>query len=321
MSQEQKEAANGNSNEGIMPGSASNEYITEADDNTRNSEYKTTNASDIHQEPINVVVNIPQDENRPQKRANLIAWIGLSVNAILAFFTYMLFLKTQEANKTSSDALKETKIAVAEAKRANDIAEDNYELAKQSSLNGDSISAQTIKNQIMALKETQKEFRISNEPYLQILAPQFKELIDDKNLTVKYVLKNYGQLPAIISKQWTGIVWSKAEDLPELMKNPTHYMPFKSHPNPSVSMIVAKESSDTGSITYATKIDKSQIEALFNQKLIAYYYGKIIYSSPTHPINHEYKFLLRFTFERDTIKNTQTFGYSPLYNSRSELKR
>jgi hypothetical protein len=79
--------------------SATTEYVEEAPNDIPQSQQDNSEKKD--KEPINVIVNLPQ-EAKGYKRSEMIAiWIGVAVNIILAVFTYLLFLKTVEANKTS----------------------------------------------------------------------------------------------------------------------------------------------------------------------------------------------------------------------------
>ncbi len=72
-----------------------------------------TNAA---KEPINVIVNVPKQENtigvaanRIASKTNLIAFYSMLVNIILALFTYFLWKEAIAATETASNSLTETK--------------------------------------------------------------------------------------------------------------------------------------------------------------------------------------------------------------------
>src|SRR5437868_5264523 len=77
---------------------------------------ETGDGDNENKEPVNVVVNLPADDKRPQITANKIAIWGLVISLVLAIVTYLLFRKTIDSNKTATDALEESR-------RANDISE------------------------------------------------------------------------------------------------------------------------------------------------------------------------------------------------------
>jgi hypothetical protein len=164
-----------------------------------------TEKEQVNKEPVQVIVNIPNDENKAATTANKIAIIGTIINLALAGLTYMLFQKTIEANKTSQYSLVEAQKAVEQAKRANDIAESNFKLAQLSSESSDSINninlgltKKSIEAQVVSINESQKQFQKGNEPYLQyrINATYFD---DKKTLVFTPSVLNYGKYPAIIT--------------------------------------------------------------------------------------------------------------------------
>lgn len=118
MSEENKNAARDESENPPIPPSASTEYVEEPDDNIGNTEEQTESGKQKNKKTKDFIIK------DPHKTANKIGWISLFVNGgislALAIVTYLLFLKTVEANKTSQDAL-------AESKRANDISKATLE--------------------------------------------------------------------------------------------------------------------------------------------------------------------------------------------------
>lgn len=127
--------------------------------------------------------------------ADGIAFTGLLVNIILAIFTYFLFREATISTKTANDA-------VAEARRSNTISEKNYALArdafeesKKSGQEANQLASKFLETQIGILKENQKQFNISNEPYLSIANPNVELFEVGKTVLSKIQIVNLGNYP------------------------------------------------------------------------------------------------------------------------------
>lgn len=191
----------------IIPPSSTTEYVGESDNNTVNSQQQTPATCQKDKEPIKVIVNIPQDENRPQKKANAIAWIGLGVNVILAFFTYMLFLKTTEANNESVRANNIAEMALNDS-RENQRRNDSLDsIIRERNYNRDTttmkISKQSLQSQINSLEETRKQFEIESRPYIQLGNIIVDSIEEGKFIHINLIVMNMGKLPA-------KIIWGKS---------------------------------------------------------------------------------------------------------------
>jgi len=138
MADERKQDTANNPEDTVIPPTATTEYIDETTTDIPDPIPTKTEIEQVNKEPVQVIVNVPKEENKTANAANRIAIFGTIINLVLAGLTYMLFQKTIEANKTSQASLSEAQKAVNQAKRANDIAEANYKLAKISSASSDS---------------------------------------------------------------------------------------------------------------------------------------------------------------------------------------
>jgi len=114
MSDEDKTRANDQSDKASDNTPATSEYVDEPIDNKPKTDPKETNGCQTDKEPIKGIGNIDQKDG--WTIANKISAFGIVISIIVAIFTYLLFQKTIEANKTSHDAL-------TQSTRANDIAE------------------------------------------------------------------------------------------------------------------------------------------------------------------------------------------------------
>ena len=153
--------------------------------------------------------NEPKINNKPGDGTKWTDVAGLIVNIVLAGFTYLLFTKTVEANLISGDSLKQ-------ATRANDhneykdslnkIEDDlrNNAQAKKDSITQirDSfnlaIAKQSLNAQIGTINETQKQFRIQNEPFLQIANPTIVYDSNNNSVVIVYSVINIKDAPVNI---------------------------------------------------------------------------------------------------------------------------
>ncbi|TAM97802.1 MAG: hypothetical protein EPN39_10515 [Chitinophagaceae bacterium] len=136
-------------------------------------------------------------ENKKQSvtTADKIAFAGLIVNVLLAVFTYLLFREATNSTKTANEA-------VAEARRSNSISEINYALAKdafdeskKSGQEATQLANKSLETQIGTLKENQKQFNISNEPFLSIASSNIELFEVGKPLLTKIKIENLGNYP------------------------------------------------------------------------------------------------------------------------------
>ena len=204
MADEQKQGTTNNP-EGteIQP---TTEYVVETATNIPDPVPTKTELDQINKEPVQVIVNIPKEENKTAITANRIAIFGTIINIVLAGLTYLLFQKTIEANKTSQSSLIEAQKAVDQAKRANDIAESNFKLAQISSASSDSISninidltKKSVTTQIASIEKSQKEFELENRPLVQVGDIKIDSIGADKETVVSFKIVNMGKFSAPVT--------------------------------------------------------------------------------------------------------------------------
>ncbi|MFZ2784948.1 MAG: hypothetical protein WAZ36_11140 [Sediminibacterium sp.] len=185
MDEHQQDTTPDNSDETIIPPTSTTEYVDEPTTNIPKSDTSHSSYKEINKEPIQVIVNIPKDENRAATTANKIAIFGLFINLVLAIFTYLLFQKTVEANKTSQSALKESTRAndistqaLADSRKADSIsdikesvsfilAKSQYETSRIKDSINMLLTKQSVNAQINSLKETQNQFNLENLAYIE----------------------------------------------------------------------------------------------------------------------------------------------------------
>lgn len=156
--------------------------------------------ADTHQqaqpiETINPEAVIAETKKTKIVTADKIAIFGLIVNIVLAVFTYLLFKEATSSTKIATDA-------VQEARRSNSISEKNYQLAKdafeeskKSGQEASRIADKSLNTQINSLKENQQQFKIGNEPYLNIASSSIEVFENGKPLLTKIKVENLGKYP------------------------------------------------------------------------------------------------------------------------------
>jgi len=277
-----------------------------------------------------------ESKDRPAIIANLISVIGLIVNIVLAGFTYMLFQKTVEANKTSSASLSEARNAVKAAENANAISQLNYELAAQSSLSSDATSKanfQLAKRALDAqilyskradsnylksinvatdaldvsksnLERTQKFFEIENKAYLLLSNVKMDSFIVDKRQQITINVKNYGKLPVLIEYSLTGFLFDTAANIKKLQYPPEN-IKYHNFYLPAGSDIA---------LPYASFIvEPLMYQALTKQVIFAFVYGEVIYVDVAANKRYSYTFCLR-------LHTNGRFAPTPLNNRTYEVK-
>jgi len=178
-----------------------------------NSNNSTEETQAVIQEEIKESVknDNPATKNpKPQNKKNIIEILGLLTNIVLAIFTYLLFNKTVEANKTSQDSLKESR-------RANDISKGALDRAIEESNNSylrektiDSLDSldrlfyyeenekrsylqnKQIETQINNLRSSQEHFELNSRPYLQVSKIKFTQFKANLPLKIRFEIANLG---------------------------------------------------------------------------------------------------------------------------------
>jgi hypothetical protein len=292
------------SNNPVIPPVSITEYTDEAEGRLPNPNSENDNTSNKDKEPINLIVNLPIEDKRPQKQANLIGWIGIGINLILAFVTYLLFLKTTEANQTSQDAVKE-------AKRANDISEQSRitqntkdsndavrdiisdSLSKIKDSMSQDLSRRSLQAQISSIKETAKQFEITNRPYLQVVNPEFRSLVIGKPLEMTYRVKNLGKYPVkIIQGKVTVISSSEIPAFSVLFDN-------QGKSGQVLNSYLITDESSVFDAYGANNVSQAEFDNIVSDKANVYLLGMMVYENLVTGDMVAYKFILKKNMNDD----------------------
>ena len=149
-------------------------------------------------QPIDTIK--PENVCKERKKAKIVtAYIttigALVVNIVMTGLTYCLFKEATSSTKIATDA-------VVEARRSNSISEKNYQLAKEafeeskkSGQNATQIATKSLETQIVTLKEYQKQFDISNDPFLSNANSNIEIFETGKPILAKIQIINLGNYP------------------------------------------------------------------------------------------------------------------------------
>lgn len=183
-----------------------------------NQTHSVNTQSEIDQDHrIEVNVNIPRDEkiqetdaNTIAKRANLITNRSTIINAgllagtiILAVIAIWQYGSSKSAAEIAQKTLDETKKYNREVFKRQDSSNRAQAMADSIKFRRDTVAFNTsfklqkkgVQAQIDAFKETQKEFAISNEPYLQIVNAKIDSFVVGKPIKIMFDIQNIGNYP------------------------------------------------------------------------------------------------------------------------------
>lgn len=294
MTEEQKDNTTGNPADSIIPLVFTTEYVDDTATNIPEPIPSNGKTENINKEAIQVIVNVPKEENKTAIIANRIAIIGTFINLALAGLTYLLFIKTGEANKTSMQSLEQAQKAVEQAKRANDIADSNFRLSVIAAKSNDEISdanfklsTQSLNAQIKSFQETQKQFEIENKPNLQIGGINIDSI---SRLKISFNIRNFGKQPAKIFSISSALVYTNNPNLTN-----AKYEVAK-----SFNSFVPQDGYVPFSISAGEKIlNEQQIILLKNGNYFVYIIGECKYLNTVNLQKRSYKFNYRISYNPD----------------------
>lgn len=230
--------------------------------------------------------------------ANLIAGFGFIINIILAFFTYMLYNKTVEANAMSNKAIEQSldantiaREANNESKRANRINDTLLKFTRESNISSDSLnresmnlSKQSVNAQLKAMSQDKEQFLTLNRAFLSIDQVRVTDSLKiGKNIQISYRITNPGTYTAELIKS-SNVVYISNERKTEL-ENPF----FTSN----VSGFVTKEIWMTGMAKMLTPLTAFDIEVINSKENQIFFHFDGIYLDQLTGIKKKYSVTIR----------------------------
>lgn len=320
MDEQTSNQTENNSNDSIHP-VATTEYIDESTNETPNANAKTQDSCDKNKEPINLVVNIPQ-ENKWYRHSEIVAiWAGVFVQIILALFTYLLFLKTGHANSISAEAVRQATIAnnISQENQTRSIVQQESsaktQIIKDSMLKiKDSLTTDLAKKslgtQINSVQETQKEFVAANQPFLQLIEPSIVTLKVNEILQIDYILTEVTNIPIkVVSQKSSAIIKIDQPTLAEVMSHFSQESELNGY--------LTKETSMGGRITLPKRLTNIEVSGVTDGNYYVYVCREITYKNLVTGKLRKYLFFLKLK----PIKSSKIFTNGTfvqfLYNENS----
>ncbi len=290
MEEEQKKDTESNPDDLVIPPSATTEYVDEYVAENLDIKNAPLKKDTIDKEPVQVIVNVPKEDNKTAISANKIAIFGTLINAVLAGLTFMLFQKTVEANRISQ-------LALTESTRANDISTqalkdsrkaDSISVFKDSVisafnerqyLNGRekdsitiSITRKSLESQINSLRESQKQFQIENLAYIECSDFNFASFESNKEPKIAFKIQNVGRVPVKVMGFKLGFFYRNTIGF-----NPDGYLKTLAYESIPTTFYITKETPRIQFFTAYDKISALHFDAVSKGVLALFFCGEIKY--------------------------------------------
>lgn len=288
MSEDQARSTPNETTNDIIPISSTTEYVSDESGEQPKPPPKNNDCSHIDKEPINVVVNIPNDNKRTEYG---IAIFGTLINLVLAGFTYLLYTKTVEANNTSAHALLQStranEISQASVKSTDSIGKANLKLAQdmfadqiESSIIKDSkdsitlsFTRSSLNAQIKSLNEAYIQFQKDNEPYIQVRFLKNIILTGGKPISFDYSIYNYGKYPAQAISGNDQMEYVERKDSIKFMKDPFKHLGKLNN----VSMYITMQNPILAGFMLGGELPNEYYNRYKSGELLLYYISKLYY--------------------------------------------
>lgn len=263
-----------------------------------------TNTQDAKKQELpieNIDSKIAKDKKKNIKfsYSDALHLIGVVVNIILAALTYLLFTEATRSSKIANDA-------VQEAKRSNTISEKNYELAKkafeESKKSGEQttkIADESLRMQVSSLNEIQKQFKLTNEPYLNLASSSIQLFESGKPLITKLNIENLGKYPCKVIECRTIItIKVMPPEFNELNKSIHNYTDL-------LNKYIINEKPIISPFSTTVPISENQFNMVTKSTWFIYFTGFIKYKNIITNKIKTYKFQLKMkpNYETENIIN------------------
>lgn len=212
-------------------------------------------------------------------------WAGIIIGGFVAYFTVALFLQTQKATCA--------------AIRAADAADSTYQItkkqfdaAKESGKAADVRADSLLNLQVQALRETQKEFKIGNEPFLEIATPiKLDTLLPNKDIMITTKVRNLGKYPVKIISSVGAIVmrYNKPDFKSIYAKQTTNYIG-------QINKYIVFDSPEEYTEYKGEPIKTWELVGFFTKSLPIYTYGIYKYKNLVTGETKEYDYMIKLLF-------------------------
>lgn len=162
-----------------------------------------------NQTDSNKTSNDDREISKPEPKTKWTDIVGIAINFILAVATFMLYKEATRqsgiseqaaiAAKKSADAATAAvnlqRQSLISTEKAN---KDAYELNKSTFDASNEANKKALQQQIQSLKETQKNFKIENRPFIQVAQFSIDTTFANETIKVAFKYVNVGKFPAKI---------------------------------------------------------------------------------------------------------------------------
>jgi len=249
------------------------------------------------------------------KKANNISIISVIVNGILMICTVILAVYAIVQAKSSQSAATIAQNTLTETKRFNKETFRRQDSTNKAQAKSDSekfkrdttqfgLQKRTQEAQINAFKETEKEFQISNSPFLQISIEFVGAIEVGKPVDITIKIENLGSYPAKIINSITGATTRNSPpDLNMLGKYTQTTVPNNSY--------ISNKNPITNNIPgIIPSISLAQYEMVNQGKWFLYVGGKIKYINLANGKIKEYKYCVKMNQQRSGFQYVKNDNYN-----------
>ena len=239
--------------------------------------------------------------------AERIAIAGVTVNAILAIVTFMLFTLSKDSTKAAQDSAKAAITADSLSKVYNDslLTLQNSVIQKADTTDSVKFSRDTatfnlqkkgLDAQIASVKQTQSETEKENEPFLEIKNIEKITLINNSPISLHFKVFNYGKFPVTITGEMDKINIVMAGDSEKTVKN----IDFSKIVTKPFEAMVTKEVPYEEVFNSNLPIYDAIITAFRKKITVIIFYGKINYTDNINNERKEYNYVFTIRTKSDT---------------------
>lgn len=224
--------------------------------------------------------------------------IAIAINATLAWYTAKLYKQATSQSESAQISANAAKDAVAQYRRANDLAREVFDSNNHASAQNLSLGERSLQAQIGSVKTTEKDFEIANTPFLQVYCT-VDTVREGKPMKLKVKLENYGNYPAKIIDYKQTVGAFPPDSIENFQKIQAVYQ-GKNDTTPLLNQYIVKGEPYEGSIggDSANTLTKDQMQCIEKNKgMIMYYIGYFRYQNLVTKHIRLYKFRLEMEFK------------------------
>ncbi len=252
----------------------------------------TTNSTDEHRKSAKwkrpKTISVPGKESKA-------TILSIGVNVIIAIAAFYALDQTRQSTSAAIRSANAADSTVAQQRRNDRILREESAISSfRDSINTekrfrlDSISRgiqnKSVEAQIQTLKETQKQFEVFNEPFLQIIEPVLTVPEGANSGKLFYTIANVGKYPALLTSYKIYVV---VDTMPNNFNDVYNYKEPDS--------VLAAYLSDKSAIKFMNDVElnKSSINFLKKDEYFAYISGYVRYNNLIKKTVVDFRFQLR----------------------------